>query len=272
VFVIEAADRTKPALTSEFFEAIKQPPAQQIHQASELRAPERAERRKINKDTTILHLERRNAGKWHSRYSDNELVWREDDRLSAFDGQQTYYYVALSGYEVISSYSPLDVKSLIEDINAANLFGSLITLYGVRKADLAEVEKRPNWQRLETAVERQLTNIPEPVMLSYVKTQAKGLSEVLKQVDRVATQLPAQHPLTVLIDSYARVTSSANLSALGRVLKQFKCEHVADAIKQSARAVEDLIDQYPLLVSLIAPKAEAVVDYVNLIDARKATK
>ena len=99
VFVIEAADRAQPVLADEFFQAIQQPPATQIHKASELRAPERAERRKTRKDATILRLERRNEGKWSRRASDNDLVWREADHLSAFDNQETYYYVALNGFD-----------------------------------------------------------------------------------------------------------------------------------------------------------------------------
>jgi hypothetical protein len=199
-------------------------------------------------------------------------VWREADRLSAFDNQEIYYYVALNGFEVVSKYSPLDVRSLLENINASELFGKNITLYGVRKADLAEVEKLSNWKPLDTAVTDQLTNMPESVMLKYVKAQTEGLKEVLKQVERVVTKLPVQHQLTRLCNSYNLVSTPVNLTALGRVLRQFKCEHVADDIKRSAREVEDVIGQYPLLGCLMMPKAEAVVDYVNLIDARKATK
>ena len=271
VFVIEAADRAQPVLADEFFQAIQQPPATQIHKASQLRAPERAERRKTRKDATILRLERRNEGKWSRRASDNDLVWREADHLSAFDNQETYYYVALNGFEVISKHSIGDIKDLLEDVNVTGLFGDPITLYGVRKADLAEVEKLSNWKPLDAAVLDRLTNVPESVMLRCVRSQAQGLAEVLKQVSKLTAQLPAKHPLTVISDAYGRA-NLINLTALGRVLRQFKCEHVADAIKQKASEVESIIAQYPLLGCLMMPKAEAVVDYVNLIDARKATK
>lgn len=271
VFVIEPADRTRPMLTDNFFQAIQQPPATQIHKASELRAPERQERRQARKDATILRLERRNQGQWNRRASDNDLVWREADQLSAFDGQKTHYYVALNGFEVISKHPISDVKGLLEDINDSDLFGTIITLYGVRKADLAQVEKLANWRPLDQAVLDRLTNVPENVMLGCVRSEAQGLEEVLNQVSRLTAQLAADHPLMAIYNAYGKA-NPINPTAMGRVLQQFKCQHVADTIKQKAREVEDVIGQYPLLGSLMKPRAEAVVEYVNLIDNRKVTK
>lgn len=275
VIVLEPADADQPMQLDEFFDQIQNPPQSQIIRASDMQAPERKVRQKTDREVTVLMLERQSTGsKWSSSY--NNWVWRPAAVLKTLDTNATYYYVPLSGYEMISSRQLTDAKDLREKALACGLCAEFDgTLYGVRKADLDQVSQMPNWRNFEDYVSDCLTQADSAATLKIVRCR---LPEILRWLDVMqgVRNIDAQSPAKKLKLKYQTVQEvTYNEHQHLALLNQFKIP--ADATNQTfakvqteLKQVRQVLARYPLLTTLATSASrEAVAEYINLIDQHK---
>ena len=146
IWILEKVDKTKAMNTQAFFAAIQEPPTARRFAASTLK---QRERENMGKNVSILKLERR-GGSGHRR-DEQDMVWRAAGDTSKFVATETYYYVPLSGFTMLSAKGYTSGKELHDDVKSlSGLYNGEI--YGVRKSDIEEIKKKPNWKNFEDYV------------------------------------------------------------------------------------------------------------------------
>ena len=144
VVVLSPADKTKPMEVDKFFAAIHNPPEEVRFLGSTFATPAAAKARNV----TILSLQRR-GGSRNGYARAEEMVWREADNLDQYDAKKSYYYFNLSGLTVDSKFAGVDPKQVLNAMKTLGLVEYGETIYGVRKADQAEVARLKNWVCLD---------------------------------------------------------------------------------------------------------------------------
>jgi hypothetical protein len=247
--------------TQEFFDALHNPPASNIKFASEL--DEKPRKAGMGKNVSIMSLQRRANGGYNRR---DDMVWRAVSSLDKFSTTDTFYYLPLKGFESLGKVD--NVKALNNYMNQANI--GVSTVYGVRKADLKEVEALTNWKNLDEHVKETLENFNDDQVPGLVKS-AIDFNElynynVYKLVDSNSSYLKlynefkdvkkvnsdVQYAVRWLCEQYG-VQTKGNVDITGMVNK-YKQE------------VSDMKTRYPLVPYLrYAPDSE-VAKYINMID------
>jgi hypothetical protein len=267
VYVIEAADKTKPVLTNLFFDEISNPPANKIMMASSLLEKDRAGG--IGKNVTILHLVEGNRGSWGSRAP---MVWRDAGKASTFDSKTTYYYLPLSGYECKGVVT--DVKTLHLHLEKSDIFTE--TIYGVRKSDIEWVKTQKNWVNLDEHVKDKLSKLGQADVLGLVK-QVIDWKELF-QYNATKHVTNPNSPYMVLFNTFKDVkdqdpSSKTNLEWLCKVYSVQTQSNVdpSQLIDKYKKEVENIYRRYPLLkrISKYDTEALEVAEYINLVDEKK---
>ena len=268
VFVLEAADKTKPMKADAFFNAIFNPPKANIILASTLDKQERATG--MGKNVTIMCLQERGSGGY---YREREMVWRDAGKSDSFDASQTYYYLPLSGFEVISKFGMNNVKEFYNDLKECGVSGLQKTIYGVRKGDIDVIKTQKNWVNIEDQIASQLKVVDNKLMMSLVinAVDSFNLMQYNKQiVDAVVN--PAS-PYTKLVKQFEGVDK---VRYSEHSLKRL-CNRYAPGVNFSPEAfVQKFVNEcatiskrYPLLAYLRSAPNIEVAEYVNLIDTQK---
>ena len=270
VFVLDAADKTKPMNTKAFFKAMLNPPQANIIAASTLQKKERADSG-LGKNVTILCLQERGNGGY---YREKEMVWRDAGKADSFDANQTYYYLPLSGFEVKSDYGMSNVKEFYNDLKECGLDGIRQTVYGVRKGDIEFIKTQKNWINIEQQIATVLSKPIDNKLVMSLVLQAVDSFNLLSYNSHIVNDIsnPAS-PYTKLVkqfDGFDKIRYSEH--SLKRL-----CNRYAKGVTFSPEAqVQKFTDEcatiskrYPLLAYLrSAPNAD-VAEYVNLIDTQK---
>ena len=163
VYIANAADKTKPMLFAAFMAALHNPPRQCKVSDWDQKPKDNIQARNV----TILKLEDKDTGYWSRRQG--EKVWREAGKADTFDSKKTYYYLPLSGYNLVTEYGALaDAKVLCNAILGCGLRTGVDDIYGVRKADLAWVKLQKNWINLEDHMVSVLKNLSHKTVLAPV--------------------------------------------------------------------------------------------------------
>jgi hypothetical protein len=271
IWILEKANKDKAMNTAAFFAAIQEPPVARRFAASTLK---QREREKLGTNVTILKLEKRHTGSYNYRRSDEDMVWRDAGKAGAFDAAQTYYYVPLSGFQMISSKSYGSGKELYDDVmSLPGLFTG--TIYGVRKSDIEEVKKMKNWINFEEHITATLASKDvSKLLLSLVKS---GLEkrEIFDLPKEVIAQIDANSPYAKLFLAFKSVDKfSGNRYNLESLFKKFAPNANLSPSVLTAKYQQQLNEvnrRYPLLNNLSSYRTEAsdIAEYVNLIDAKK---
>ena len=270
VYVLDAVDRTKPMKTEAFFKAICSPRKDRISSASALLKKERAAG--LGKNVSILKLERRNNGGYHR---EREMVWRDAGKADTFDKNETYYYMPLSGFQMLSSKGYTDGKSFHEDITALpGLFTGEV--YGVRKGDLDWVKTQKNWINIEAHIEQVLNGKDvEKITMSLVKSQLDR-SDILGFSNyNILPQIDSQSPYAKVVNLFKGVDkfsgSSYNVSNLFNKFAPKANFSPAALVSKYQTQLDEVNRRYPLLVKLNTYRTDAsdIAEYINLIDAKK---
>ena len=270
VFVLDAADKTKPMNTKAFFKAICNPPTERISQASALLKKERADSG-LGKNVTILALQERGNGGY---YREKEMVWRDAGKADSFDDTTTYYYLPLSGFEVQSAYGMTNVKEFYNDLKECGLEGLKTTIYGVRKGDIEFIKTQKNWINIEEHIISILSKpIDNKLVMSLVLQAVDNFNLLQYTYNIVSAVTNPNSPYTKLVTQF-KGFEKIRYSELS--LKRL-CNRYAKGVTFSPEAqVQKFTDEcatiskrYPLLAYLrSAPNAE-VAEYVNMIDTQK---
>ena len=273
VFVLDAADKTKPMNTKAFFKAICNPPADRMIQASTLQKKERADSG-LGKNVTILALQERGSGGY---YREREMVWRDAGKSDSFDASQTYYYLPLKGFEVQSkSSTSFDVKQFYNDLKECGIDSLKKTIYGVRKSDIEFIQTQKNWINIEDHLSKQLLAIDNKLIMSLVLQAVDNFNLMQYNINIVNAVSNSNSPYIKLVkqfEGFEKIRYSE--SSLKRL-----CNRYAPGVTFSPEAlVQKFTDEcsviskrYPLLAYLrSAPNAE-VAEYINMIDTQKGVK
>ena len=270
-YILEPHDRKQPMDVQGFMAAILNPPDAQVSLASALPAPERKVREKRDRDVTIMRLERRSDNRRWSAY--HEWVWRPDDRPLASFNNDIYFYVPLNGFDMITTNHYADPKSMLDLVHTSGLFGSgEITLHGVRKVDLAQVQQLSNWKNFEEYIVESLTQIKQDAILGIVLNYVSRLNHVIELL-RGNKGIDHQSPAANLLHKFSQATYiSVNMDSLLNIVRMYKAEHVKKMIEHECKEAKSLLDRYPLLKSISGDDGPAVAEYVNLVDRHRETK
>jgi hypothetical protein len=271
IWVLEKADKAKEMDTKAFFAAIQEPPLDRRFAASTLK---QREREKLGTNVTILKLEKRSQGNYNYRRSDDDMVWRDAGKASAFDTAQTHYYVPLSGFQMLSSKGYDSGKSLYEDVmSLPGLFNG--TILGVRKGDIEEVKKMKNWVNFEDHITNTLaTKDVSKLLMSLVKSNLDR-REVFELPASVLSLIDPKSPYAEMLLAFKGVDKfTGNQYNMNNLFRKFapnanlSPEALTIKFQQQLNAVND---RYPLLAKLSSYRVEAsdIAEYVNLIDAKK---
>jgi hypothetical protein len=270
VFVLDAVDKTKPMKTKAFFNAICNPPAETISNASALLKKERADSG-LGKNVTILALQERGSGGY---YREKEMVWRDAGKSDSFDASVTYYYLPLSGFEIQSKAGMSNVKEFYNDLKECGLKGLQTTIYGVRKGDIEFIRTQKNWVNIEDHISNVLSKPFDNKLLMSLVLQAVDSFNLLQYNDNIVNSVTnPSSPYTKLVmqfKGYDKIKYSEQ--SLKRLCNRYATGVTFNPEAQVQKFVNEcatISKRYPLLTYLrSAPNAE-VADYVNLIDTQK---
>jgi hypothetical protein len=271
IWILEKADKTKAMNIKAFFAAIQEPPTARRFAASTLK---QRERESLGTNVTILKLEKRNQGGYNYRRSDDDMVWRDAGKASAFDTAQTHYYVPLSGFQMLSSKGYDSGKNLYEDVmSLPGLFNG--TILGVRKGDIDEVKKMKNWVNFEDHITAVLTaKDVSKLLMSLVKSNLES-REIFELSASVLSLIDNKSPYAKMLLAFKGVDKfTGNQYNMNNLFRKFapnanlSPEALTIKFQQQLNAVND---RYPLLAKLSSYRVEAsdIAEYVNLIDAKK---
>jgi hypothetical protein len=274
VYVLEPADRTKAMNTDEFFKAISNPPADQILNIDDLleRPKTSSGGNGLGQNVNILRLEKRSSatGYWRTRNRDSDMVWRDGGKLDSFDKKNKFYYVPLSGFEMVSSVGYTDAKDFYSDIQALpDLYNGKV--YGVRKGDIEEIKKLKNWINLEKHVADKLTTAAQAVSMGTIKARLSA-HHIFNYEAAVVDLVDANSPFAKVYNAFKGVESNhSDAHHIQRLFKRFAANAPTnpDTLVNQWQAELDVVHKrYPLLrhVSHYSPDAADIADYINMID------
>lgn len=271
VYVLDKADKTKDMDLKGFFEAIHNPPVDRTFIASDLLEKPRA--KGLGRNVTIMKLERR--GGYGRRQSENDMVWRDAGKADSFDKNETYYYVPLTGFQMISSKGYSDAKHFHGDVTSLpGLFKGEI--YGVRKSDIADIKMRKNWINLEDHITSQLNgNINPKLLMGVVKSRVEDYNIFDFSNHNILPLLDDNSPYKKLVLEFKGIDKfkgqTYNLSSLFQKFAP-NANFSPDAlVLKYDKMFAEVARRYPLLSKLNSYRVDAsdIAEYVNLIDTKK---
>ncbi len=269
VYVMSASDKTKPAKFDAFLKALKNPPTVML--ASALLEKPRAGSSAGGKNVTIMRMEERGMGGY---YASKEMVWRDAGKADSFDANQTYYYLPLSGYNILSDFGMSNQKQFAEDLKRSGFAKLNVEVYGVRKGDIEFIKTQKNWVNIEKHLTTVLSSVKEADLkrlvlstldkkqiLQYHNTIADNIENKASPYFKVATMFKD----VTKIDGF----SKDSLQRLCRMYaKELELSKIETTIESECAAV---LNRYPLLSGLETYRMNslAVAEYINLIDTKK---
>jgi hypothetical protein len=270
VYVLDKADRTKDMDLNGFYAAIHNPPEDRRFQASALMEKPRAAG--LGKNVTIMKLERRGG---HGYRRDEDMVWRDAGKADSFDKNETYYYVPLCGFQMISAKGYNDAKHFHGDVTSLpGLFKGEI--YGVRKGDIDDIKKRKNWVNLEDHITAQLNGKDNSkLLMSVVKAQVDCRDFFNLPSQTVSLIVDTASPYIQLMNVFKGVDKfKGSVYNLNSLFAKFAptANLSPDALTNKYNQLfREVASRYPLISNLSTYRVEAsdIAEYINLIDQSK---
>ena len=271
IWILEKADKTKEMDLKAFFAAIQEPPLARRFAASTLK---QRERENMGRNVSILKLERRGGGGY--RRDEQDMVWRDAGDTSKFVATETYYYVPLSGFTMLSAKGYQSGKELYEDVKSLpGLFNGEI--YGVRKSDIEEIKKKANWKNFEEHIVEQLAAKDNSKLLMSLVKSCLDRADIINGIHNrdILAEIDANSPYTKLVSVFVKVDKfTGNRYNIDRLFRKFapSANLSPDAlVTKYQKELDEVNRRYPLLTKLSTYRVEAsdIAEYVNLIDAKK---
>jgi hypothetical protein len=267
VYVLEPAVKGKPMNTKKFFRMVHNP--HNVWNAGGLSKPPVKEKVKRQSNVTILRLE-------ENHRSRNGYTWADDSSLDTFDATTTYYYIPLSGFTFESPYGSMQAVTLKNWVLNCGIprLRTISNFYGVRKGDIAEVLKQPNWVNFETYICEVLNSLTKDEIGSLAITQVDGTDKLLYNSKNIVLHVTDSNSV------YAQVVKVLNAikgkdyfqNNLEELLRRYRLTAVLPVITATANefrtAIAKVNKQYPLLECFdrYKPNVQDIAHYINLID------
>ena len=267
VVIMSKVDKTKDADFDGLLAYLNTP--HRVLVASDLLEKARKSSNGSGEAVTILELENKNSSRWGGG---REWCWTNAGKASGFDKNVLHVYVPLSGYNSLLSSVP-DVKALADDLSTAGL-DSLkgVTLYGVRKTDLAWVQAQKNWVQADKFIAKALKAVKQDE-LDVMALNSVDIPRSFKYNSTVVEKLAPQSPFRVLVEKFKAVDKvTLNASSLNRLLSKFSKKKVdfEGVVAEFKNSLNETKARYPLLAHIDYYTAETLIaDYINLIDTTK---
>lgn len=268
VYVLEPANKELPVKSKEFFKAIYNPPQTMLVSAL-LEKPRKD--RSFGKNVTIMRLEPRGYGGYHR---EREMVWKDAGKADSFDDSETYYYLPLSGFNVISKVGHFDAKQFMTDLKECGVPNVHKKVYGVRKGDIEWIQTQKNWINIEDFLGTELSKpIDNKLVMSLVIEQIDSYSNLHYNSNvefLIADKKSPYSVFTSKLKGFDRVRYSE--TSLKRL-----CDRYAPGVAFSPEAqVQVYLDEYkqvraryPLLAYLRSVPNDELAGYINMIDTQK---
>lgn len=258
VYVLAPTDKTKAMDTDSFFAAIMNPPQSQICLATSL--DEKPRKAGMAKNVSIMRLERRGG-----RSNSEDMVWRAAGKLSDFSKSETHYYLPIKGFESLGKVD--NVKALTHYMSNAKIG---VPVFGVRKADLTEVESMKNWVHLDEYVVQELKKFGNDMVMGLVKS-AIDFSEMYKY--NVYSKLSADSPYLKLHTEFKDVkkVDDSVRYAVEWLCKQYDVTtntniDITATVTKYKQEEQEHYKRYPLTQYLRYAPDQDVANYINMID------
>ena len=271
VFVLSAADKTKPAKFDEFLKAIHNPPATQIAFASTLSEKPRAASG-VGKNVTIMRIEKKTRTR--SWRDEKYLAWVSAGTLDQFDDKKTYYYAPLSAYTFTSKVTGTQqdlpqIYQLMLDSGVAGL--NDIVVHGVRKGDMDAILAKKNWINIEDHLTATLKTVDQQTILGIVKSTVDSV-DFMRYNGNFYNSLKPTNEIAVLKEKFSKVKDvKVDKRALEILSRTYAKNNPFDAsvlIDTYRNITDGIYKKYPLLSSLSAhsSKSADIAEYINLMD------
>lgn len=269
IYIIESFDKTKEVDLAGFFAEIHNPNKANHILASNLLEKPRA--RGLSRNVSIMKLKPRD-------WSSDDIVWRDAGKADNFDENETYYYIPLIGFRMVSTKGYNNAKHFHGDVTSLpGLFKGEI--YGVRKGDIADIKLRKNWVNLEDHITKILNSAFDPkLLMSVVKTQIEEKNILNFSNNKIIPLIGDKSPYATLVNEFKNVDnfkgSVYNLSSLfGKFASNANLNPDA-LVKKYNQMFCEVNRRYPLLCKLNSRSTEEsdIAEYINLIDSKKGIK
>lgn len=269
VYVMSAANKTKPAKFDAFLKFLSNPPT--VMNASDLLMKERATSSAGGKNVTIMRMEQSGRGGY---YSSKEMVWRDAGKADSFDSAATYYYLPLSGYKILTEFGLNDTKEFADDLSRCGFPSLNVPVYGVRKGDIEFIKTQKNWINIEQHLKKTLMAVKESELKKLVLStidKAKILQYNNVIADNIENKNSPYLQVTEMFKNVSKIDgfSQSSLQRLcRRYAKELELTKLETTIENECAAV---LSRYPLLSGLETYRLNslAVAEYINLIDTKK---
>ena len=268
VYIASPADKTKPMRFDAWMAALHNPPRQ-------CKVSEWAQKPRDTvsaRDVSILKLEDKDSGYWSRR--NGEKVWRDAGKADSFDVNKTYYYLPLSGYNLVTAYGVVsDAKELVKDILGCGLRIGVSDVYGVRKADLAWVKAQKNWINLEDHMVKIFKGLSDATVAGIALTMYNHKHSSLSVSSSLLSKISDPNSAFVTaVKTFENVEAvDYNHNRLETMVRRYAVKGAKDPLFQARQMAEKVAQdfaKYPMLrlVEGFHRNADVISDYINLVD------
>jgi len=270
VYVLSPATKGQTMDTIGFFDALRQPPTSQRMMASDLIEKERkATGAGMGSNVSILRLAQRGYGGYHK---ERELVWKDAGKADQFDDSETYYYLPLSGFTVISNGTPITqnmrhFSDLVTESGIPGLHG--IAILGVRKSDIKFIETQKNWINVQDHIRTVLAKL-DPKIVRQCALKQIDANKYFRYNNDIAKLVSPNSAYSKFLTQFKGVDNvKVDKHSLEKLCRDYAAPVDVDTVvKGLTDELTAIRNRYPLLSSLrdYDINAVAVAQYINLID------
>jgi hypothetical protein len=271
VYVMQAVDKNKVMDVIGFMAELKNPPANQCVKASVLIQKARKETGAgMGANVSILKLGQRGYGGYHK---EREMVWKDAGKADTFDATETYYYLPLRGFEVLSDTDTISISNMrhFHDLVAGSGIPGLhgITIYGVRKSDIEYIKTQKNWVNVQGYIRKVLAKM-DPKIVEHCALKQVDLNKYFRYNSNIANLLDSSSPFVMFVEKFRGLEKvEIDRHSLEKLCRDYATPvDMESAIKVVTDELTAIRNRYPLLSSLrdYDINSVAVAQYINLID------
>jgi hypothetical protein len=149
-------------------------------------------------------------------------------------------------------------------------------IYGVRKSDIEEIKKKPNWKNFEEhIVEKLAAKDNSKLLMSLVRSGLERADMFSYNNSSIVGEIDANSPYAKLVSVFVKVDKfQGNRYNIDRLFRKFapNANLSPEALMANyQKELDEVNRRYPLLSKLSTYRVEAsdIAEYVNLIDSKK---
>jgi hypothetical protein len=148
-----------------------------------------------------------------------------------------------------------------------------IDVHGVRKGDIEEIKKMPNWINLEDHILATLNSLNTKICMASVMEQLDKHNIFNYNYQTIIDKVDAKSPAKSFLDGFVGLPKLRGIHWLRNLMRSVGIENtldVVDLFSQYQTKLEEFSKRYPLLEKLGSyANEDDVCEYFNLIDTVK---